>query len=365
MFRTMRFYLRCFSENQLPLRAAALTYVFILSIVPAIGVCLYLVSLFLNMQEIHEEIKSFLISNLATGPSESLRTYIEGFLTNTGIRQMGILGVGTLFVTSYFLIVAIEDAVNHVWQIPISQKIGQRLMGYLLLLVFGPVTIAFSLSVTTVIAPFLPQFFAVAKVASVVTASLLFTCIFMVLPNTKTKLKYALVAGLFVALASNLAKWGFSLYTTQTDFYKTIYGSLAVLPLFLVWIYLNWLIFLAGCQLMVVLQFRRNLAYYATRRQWQTGPMFQKVRFELVRQILELMHENEMTRKMLVRQFGVSAYKVDSALEWMLRQGIMKFRRKGLRRIYSLTDAAEKFNEQDLWQQALDCDVMVEKRKDK
>lgn len=352
-----KFYFRSFTENQIPIRAAALTYVFILSIIPAIGVCLYLISLFLDMQEIQVKARDLLVSNLASGPSSSLANYIDGFLSNTSFRSMGLFGFVTLFVTSVFLITAVEDAVNHVWQIPIAKNLFTRVKAFLLLFIFGPLTIGFSLFVTTVVEPYVPQLFIGLKFASILVASFLFTGIYKILPNTKVQLKYAFVAGLIVALASNLAKGGFTLYTTQTAFYKTIYGSLAVLPLFLIWIYLNWLIFLAGCQFLVLLQNRKNLKAVGNKKQWALGSLFQSDRFALVEQVYQLLKAKEYSRTRLLRTLNQPIYRVDSAISWLQNHGIVHWRREKLRKHYRLTEKGQKMTNKDIWRIVFGRDI--------
>jgi membrane protein len=98
-----------------------------------------------------------------------------------------------------------------------------------------------------------------ANIGTILITTALFTFFYKVMPNTKVHWRGALLSGFLVALASEFAKLAYTKYTGKALFYNKMYGGLAALPLFLIWIYLNWMIFLAGTQLNFFLQNRRSL----------------------------------------------------------------------------------------------------------
>lgn len=345
----IQFYLQSLNDNEIPMRAASLTYTFILSLVPAIAVCLYLVSYFVDIQSIQLDVKNYIISNLAAGFSESIAVYIEGFLNNTGFRSMGIYGFVTLFVTSSLLIATIEDAINFVWQIPISQSIWRRLITFFVLIIFAPFVLLFSLFVTGLVGKFFPHYSIPANLGSVLMMLLLFTFIYTFVPNTKVKLKHAFFAAIFSTVASLLAKSGFDYYTTKTAFYKTIYGSLAVLPIFLIWVYLNWLIFLAGSQLSFFLQNRNDLRKFGMRRVWSLGSLFQRERFVLIEAIIKSLQHQSKTRSDLLFDLNVPHYALDSALDWLKAKKLIEYHFSGLKKNISLTSEAENMTKNSFW----------------
>jgi membrane protein len=80
----------------------------------------------------------------------------------------------------------------------------------------------------------------------VAITTLAFTLLYLLMPSRRVPLKPAFIGGLFAALAFEVAKRGFALYIARVPTYEIIYGALATLPLFLLWVYLSWVIVLVG-----------------------------------------------------------------------------------------------------------------------
>jgi membrane protein len=82
----------------------------------------------------------------------------------------------------------------------------------------------------------------------------LFTLLYVLLPNTRVKLRAALLGAGTAAVCWELGKWGFGLYVENAVGYSALYGSLGLIPLFLLWLYVTWLIVLMGLELTYMLQ---------------------------------------------------------------------------------------------------------------
>lgn len=80
-----------------------------------------------------------------------------------------------------------------------------------------------------------------------------FTLLYAIVPNVPVRLRHALAGGVFTAVMFDLAKWLFGLYAGQFPGYQLIYGAFAVVPLFLFWLYVSWLIVLLGAELVCLL----------------------------------------------------------------------------------------------------------------
>lgn len=78
--------------------------------------------------------------------------------------------------------------------------------------------------------------------------------LYISVPNCKVKVIYALIGGSFSSFLFECAKRIFTIYIREFPTYKIIYGSLAAIPLFLVWLYIGWLIILLGVQVTYILQ---------------------------------------------------------------------------------------------------------------
>jgi membrane protein len=96
------------------------------------------------------------------------------------------------------------------------------------------------------------------------TAGALLTCLsfallYLIVPNTKVKVRNAAAGGFIAGLAWELAKWGYATFVARSVRYSAIYGSVAAIPIFLLWLYLSWAILLFGARLAYVFQYASSL----------------------------------------------------------------------------------------------------------
>jgi len=184
-----------------------------------------------------------------------------------------IAGVGiiTLFYTVLKLLSTIEDSLNSMWGQKAGRKLGRKVIDFLALILLLPIFFVISSSITVYITAHLTSFFKdsgtlIGQVQPLMVRALsllpyamstaLFTFLYMYMPNRRVAFRSALLAGFIAGVAYQvLQAWYIFLQITLT---KTgaIYGSFAALPLFLVWLYFSWLIFLLGAEIVVVHQER-------------------------------------------------------------------------------------------------------------
>jgi len=198
-------------------------------------------------------IQEFVYQNFVPQLGEQIRQYIEEFSANTG--QLTLWGLVFLLVTALTLLATIEDAFNDIWKIKKGRTLGHRILVYWAMLTLGPILIALSLSMSSYMwsltniggqeivttlkhsllgyLPFLLEIFA-------------FVLFYFSVPNCEVRFKHALIGGVVAALLFELAKFGFGQYISHVTTYQLIYGALAILPVFLIWIYLSWLVVLIG-----------------------------------------------------------------------------------------------------------------------
>ncbi|MDQ7057136.1 MAG: YihY family inner membrane protein [Ghiorsea sp.] len=238
--------------------AASLSYSTLLAVVP---LAVFLVYLSLQI----EALSSFFIlakeqafAQLLPTSQASIEIYLAKAAQN--ITSFSYLSLFIVFLSIVWLSLAIEKAFNHIWQVKIPRHLMLRLPTHLILWLFAPFFVIISIMLTTWFAslPYLSSFQQHISVLSYImpwaTASFALFLLYFFVPNTKVLAKHALFTAMLVAALFELSKWLFTLYITKIAMYEKIYGALASLPIFMLWVYITWLIVLWGVSLNITLQ---------------------------------------------------------------------------------------------------------------
>jgi membrane protein len=259
MIHFLTMYFRLWKRHQIGLRAAALTYTLILALIPLLAVCLSAFTIFVDVRDLGKRFMTFLMGHLAPGSGHIVSGYIQSFLEKVHFKAIGYFGFGALLVTSLLLLSSIEGSINQIWSIRKKKQLWKRVLIYNLLLVAGPICVSLSVATVTIVNRFFPEYAGKASVGATLVNFLFLTLTYKIFPNKRVRWKAAVPAGLAAALALEAAKWGYRVYTAKAIFYNEVYGGLAVLPFFLIWVYVNWNIFLGGALLSYLIQDGRNL----------------------------------------------------------------------------------------------------------
>jgi membrane protein len=254
LMKLFRAYYRLWVRHQIPMRAAALTYTFILGLVPALAVCLSIFSVLFDVRRLSGDFKIFLLKHLAAGAGDTVTRYLDLFLANVRFKTIGYVGFAALLIAALLLLSSIEEAINRIWAIRRKKALWARVLIYNMILLLGPICVSLSIATTTIVTKYFPQFLFKANLSTVAVSMIFLSLTYKIFPNKKVSWRAALISGGFVAITAELAKWGYAIYTTKALFNNKIYGGLAALPVFLVWVYVNWTIFLAGALLCFVIQ---------------------------------------------------------------------------------------------------------------
>ncbi len=257
-YSLLRMYVRLWAHHQISLRAAALSYALILALIPLLAVCLSGGSLIFPMRDLNTRFMGFLVQHLAPGSAAKISSLLTNFLAKVHFKAIGYVGFAVLLVTCLLLLSGIESSINRIWSIRKKKELWKRVVIYNLLLVLGPAAISFSLANVTLISHYFPNYVTKANAGAFLISTFLLAFVYKIFPNKRVHWTAAFVAGLFAAVAMELAKWGYADYTKKVLFYNQIYGGLALLPLFLLWMYVNWNIFLGGSLLSYMIQHRHT-----------------------------------------------------------------------------------------------------------
>ena len=210
------------------------------------------------------------LEHLAVG-SELIITAIIRYIDNTNVGQLGAAGVVALLVSVLTLLSNIEESFNYIWGVKETRTLLRRFADYFSVVTIGPLFLLAAISMTTTIESqafvqallemaFVGQIiFLLFKVLPFVVMWAAFTGLYIFMPNTRVNFRAALVWGILGGTLWQLAQWVYVHFQVGVSRYNAIYGTLAALPIFMVWIYLSWLIVLLGLEVTYACQNLRTL----------------------------------------------------------------------------------------------------------
>ncbi|MCB1752379.1 MAG: virulence factor BrkB family protein [Gammaproteobacteria bacterium] len=245
---------RFIADRGLP-NAASLTYTTLLSLVPLMTVGLAIFSAFPVSEKVVVELQDFVFKNFVPASGEIVQQYLQEFSS----KASRLSGVGSAFlvIVAVMMMVNIDQALNAIWRVRQKRKPLAKFLMYWSILSLGPLLIGLSVAVTSYMVS-MPIISDTAETLGLrlrllgfmplLAAAVAFSLLYAVVPNRKVSARYAIAGGILAALLFELAKRGFAFYVTQFPTYEAIYGALAVIPIFLVWIYLCWVVTLLGAE---------------------------------------------------------------------------------------------------------------------
>jgi membrane protein len=242
-----------FREDRLGVTASSLTFTTTISLVPLFTVALAIFSAFPMFARLQTTLQRWLVESLVPDNiAKQVLSYLNQFAAKAG--QIGWVGALFLLVTALALILTIDRKLNDIWRVRTPRPLTQRILVYWAVLTLGPLLLGASLSVTSYalsasqgMVSALPggvRFLLDALQFGLVMVGL--AALYRYVPNTRVRWSHALVGGLFVATALELAKSALAWYLAKVPTYSVVYGTFATVPILLVWFYLAWVIVLLG-----------------------------------------------------------------------------------------------------------------------
>lgn len=263
--QTMILSFKSFKEDKLNVNASALTYFTMLSIVPVLALGFGIAKGFGLEAVLEDEIASKLAAQKEA--RDYILQFTKSMLNTTKGGLVAGVGVVILFWSVIKLLTHIENSFNTVWDVKKGRSILRKFTDYMSIVLLGPIFMVLSSSVTIFLSGQVsemskdamfnfisPVAFGFAKLIPFVLIWVLFTMLYIVMPNTRVKFKSAFIAG---AVAGTIFQVFQTLYVDlQSSFTRlnAIYGSFAALPLFLIWLQISWLVVLLGAEISFAVQ---------------------------------------------------------------------------------------------------------------
>ncbi len=252
---------REFNSDQCALRASALTFYSLLSIVPVFAMAFGIAKGF-GLDKI---LREKLMENAGAQQEiiGKIVEFSENFLQNTKGGVIAGIGLALLFWTIIQVLSSIEESFNHIWGIKKQRTLTQKFTDYLSLMLIAPVFFVIASSTTVfivsqlkmitekiaILGVFGPVLFLALKLLPLVIFAGLLTYLYMFLPNGKIQLRSAFIGGLVAGVIYQFVQWAYIRFQIGASSAGAIYGTFAALPLFLTWLQLSWRIVLYGAEL--------------------------------------------------------------------------------------------------------------------
>jgi membrane protein len=253
--------LQGFNKDLCQLRASALTLYTLLSIVPVIALLFGVAKGFGFEKKLEQQ----LLEQASEQDTLILQLieFSQNMLSTTKGGVVAGIGIVVLFWTVIKVISNIEESFNHIWKIQKNRTMARKLSDYLSLMMLAPVLLISSSSITVFIKTqitWLVDFIHLPTTGTkmvlyamsfspLVIMSLLFTFVFLFMPNKKIKFKAGVIAGIVTGILYQSVQWIYLTLQIGASSYNAIYGSFAALPLFLIWLQIVWMVVLFGCEI--------------------------------------------------------------------------------------------------------------------
>ena len=247
-----RFTWKRFLGDRLFEAAGALSFTTVVALVPLTMVVFGVLSAFPVFDEWSASLKAYIFANFVPRAASAVQGYLSEFSANT--RSLTTAGALALVVSLLVTLSSVEAIFNRIWRVATARPRFGRFLVYWTVLTLGGLVAASSLALST-------RFFALAifetvpgrwleavmlQLAPMAIEMLAFAAIFKVVPHRTVRWRHALAGAALSVLLFELVKWGIGLYIGSFGSYQKIYGPLAFVPIFLLWIYLGWSAILFG-----------------------------------------------------------------------------------------------------------------------
>lgn len=299
-------------------------YTSLLALIPLLAVIFGIISAFPVFGDWSDQLKVFIFDNMIPAAGETIVPHLDNFLSS--ISSLTLPGTVMLIVTALLLMVRIEVAFNRIWRVPQSRSLINRVTMYWAVLTLAPIMIAaaVALSAQNILAAIgtngeIPAW--LYRMGVFLLSWLVFATVFLMVPNRTVRIKHALIGAGFSAVLFELAKLGFVAFVSNAN-YKVIYGALATIPIFLVWLYLVWIVILFGASLAASLT-----TFRAQTREGGEWP--EAWRFQLVYRILGHLWEGQRSgsslseSQLMELEAHVSEFQLMGILEQLRHAGMV------------------------------------------
>ena len=258
---------RNYRDGETQILAISLTYYSLLAIFPVVALVLGITKGF-GLDKIF--IQKFF--ELWPGNNSILRAIIDvaqKLLVSTESSILTGVGIVILIYSAVKVLIMLENSFNKIWKINKKRSITRRIIDYVAIIFLGPIFFVLLSTLNSFVADEVIRNFPnnpvlinlVIGFLGPATYIILFSYLFYIIPNTNVKIKPAIFAGIVTTVLTFGWKLLFLLLQSSITRYNIIYGSLALIPIFLIWVQYVWVTILLGAQIAFSIQTSDEFLY--------------------------------------------------------------------------------------------------------
>src|SRR5882724_1200902 len=250
IFTFTRFTVKRFLDEHCLQTAGALAFTTLFALVPLITVVLGILAAFPVFAQWRDKITEFIFANFLPATGDVVQAYFTQFADNAS--KVTAIGILVLVFSAVSLMLSIEDAFNRIWRVTVARKAAARFATYWTVLTLGPLLLVAILAISSYVfaLPLLEQVDALKMHllgwSPFLIQWLVLGLAYALIPNCRVCIGHAVLGAWLTALLFEVAKRGFAAYIASGQSYQEIYGALAIVPIFIFWIYLSWILVLLG-----------------------------------------------------------------------------------------------------------------------
>ncbi len=289
-YRLLFYTARGLVEHGTMIRSAALTFYTLMSLVPIIAVVFAIVKGFGLADRLIDNLYGLFPQN------PEIVDYLVGFAERALARTQGGIVAAVALLTLFWAVIkvfsSIENAFNNIWEVKVERSITRQYTDYIAVVLIVPILWI----VANAVGNYAQELWGVhgswyftvlSRLASLVVIWVMFTLLYMIIPNARVRFTSALTAGMVAGTFFLLFQWGYVYLQRWMTSYNAIYGSFVALPLLLVWLQTSWQILLFGGELSFAYQ---NIARFGEERESLLISYDQRRKILLAAMVLVIRH---------------------------------------------------------------------------
>lgn len=262
LLRVVILMLRGIKDDELLIRASALTFISLVSIVPMLSIAMAVSKGLGYDQYVLGQIAEFAQTQPAN--VQQMLTEIIGLVESTNFQGLGWIGVAFLILAATMVLNGLEKTLNHIWGIVHSRNMIRRIANYISLLFVVPIFIGIAgtlqgMAMSDKIIPVSVLYNFMIGYMPFISTCLGLALLYVMLPNTRVGFVPALISGLVAAALWLIWQKAFISLQLSVVKYNAIYGTFASIPIFLIWLHTSWVIILLGAEVGFAVQYHNTL----------------------------------------------------------------------------------------------------------